>query len=84
MSSDYIVIGSQSCPYCINAKKLLESKDMSYDYLMMNELKGSEVAVYENIAGGQFRTVPQIFKQEGENLTHVGGFTELAQSFRSI
>lgn len=83
MSSDYIVIGSQSCAYCVNAKKLLESKELSYEYLMMNELRGSEVAEYENIAGGQFRTVPQIFKREGETLAYVGGFTELAQTFRS-
>jgi glutaredoxin len=80
--NDYLIIGSPSCGYCNNAKQLLESKGKSYNYVMMNELTSSEVTQYEATAGAPFRTVPQIFEIDGDDLKYVGGFSELAQSFR--
>lgn len=87
MASEYLMIGSAHCGYCRNAKQLLESKDIEYTYADMNEINGGDVAALEKIAGATsgFRTVPQIFKyKEGGGLDYIGGFTELAQSFKNV
>lgn len=79
----YLIIGSPSCGYCNNAKALLDQKKLPYEYTLMNHLTSTQVTELEQIAGVPFRTVPQIFIEEGEETTYVGGFTELAQSFRN-
>lgn len=59
------------CPYCYRAKKLLESKGVSYneiDVSMSGELRGEMI----KRAGGRY-TVPQIFI----GATHVGGSDDL-------
>jgi glutaredoxin 3 len=84
MASEYLMIGSPACGYCTNAKKLLESKEIEFTYANVNDINGADVAALEEVAGGPFRTVPQIFKyKKGGGLDYVGGYTELAQSFRN-
>jgi glutaredoxin 3 len=59
------------CPYCVQAKRLLERKGVSYEEVDVSrdsDLRESMIAK----AGGRF-TVPQIFI--GEH--HVGGCDEL-------
>ena len=62
---------SQLCGYCHAAKRLLNSKDVSYDEIdvMMNPDKRQEMM---QRAHGR-HTVPQIFIGD----THVGGFDDL-------
>jgi glutaredoxin len=81
MSSQYIVIGKESCPYCTRAKNLLDSKNIEYTYRDFQQVNSADVAALEKIAGQEFRTVPQIFKyKEGGGLNYIGGYTELAQT----
>lgn len=81
MSSQYIVIGKESCPYCTRAKDLLDSKNIEYTYRDFQQVNSADVAALEKIAGQEFRTVPQIFKyKEGGGLNYIGGYTELAQT----
>lgn len=65
-----IVYSKENCPYCVFAKQLLESKDISYEEvrvdLDLNKLN-------EMIEHSQRRTVPQIFIND----QHVGGFDDL-------
>ena len=62
---------SQLCGYCHAAKRLLNSKDVSYDEIdvMINPDKRQEMM---QRAHGR-HTVPQIFIGD----THVGGFDDL-------
>jgi glutaredoxin len=82
MASQYIVIGKESCPFCSRAKQLLESKEIEYTYRDVQQVNSADVAALEEIAGAEFRTVPQIFKyKEGGGLDYIGGFTELQGTF---
>jgi glutaredoxin len=79
--SKYTIYSSAGCGYCLQAKRLLESKEIEFDYIDITELDGSEKAHLQEVAGIPFRTVPQIFKQnEDAQLEYVGGFTELKAS----
>ena len=67
-----IVWTKDACPYCVQAKALLEQQGIEYeekkigvDYTREQLLEAVPTA----------RTVPQIFLDG----THVGGFTELKQ-----
>lgn len=62
----------QTCPYCINAKRLLEQKGVNYqefDVTKMSDDELNEVAIKTN----HYRTVPKIFIGE----TFIGGFDNL-------
>lgn len=62
----------ETCPYCINAKRLLDSKGISYTDIDVYDLTDSErdaLAVKTN----NYRTVPKIFIGE----TFIGGFDQL-------
>ncbi|MFH1243778.1 MAG: glutaredoxin 3 [Pseudomonadota bacterium] len=62
---------SKTCPYCIKAKKLLDSKGVTYRELYADERPElAEEAVQRS--GGK-KTVPQIFIGD----YHVGGCDEL-------
>jgi glutaredoxin 3 len=64
------------CPYCVAARRLLESKGVSFEDIAVDgnpELRQSMSA-----RAGQ-HTVPQIWVGE----THVGGYTDLAALERS-
>ena len=82
MAAEYIVIGKASCPFCTRAKSLLDSKGIEYTYRDVQEVNSADVAALEKIAGGEFRTVPQIFKYKpGGGLDYIGGFTDLDATF---
>ncbi|NLD36571.1 MAG: glutaredoxin 3 [Desulfatiglans sp.] len=62
---------TQSCPYCIRAKKLLEDKGVKYYELRID--LNPELAIEAVTKSGGRRTVPQIFIGD----YHVGGSDEL-------
>jgi len=63
---------SSTCPYCIQAKKLLEAKNVSYTEKLI-DTNPEFIAEAVERSGGR-RTVPQIFIGD----THVGGYDEMA------
>jgi glutaredoxin 3 len=65
-----------SCPFCIQARRLLEAKGVSFTEHVLDG-KDAELAALRQRTGQ--RTVPQIFI--GEDF--VGGYTELAGLERS-
>ena len=73
----YIVIGTPVCGYCTQAKAVLERKELDYEYRCLTEVSPKEQDRLQDIAGKEFRTVPQIFVVEGETWCYVGGYTEL-------
>jgi len=67
-----IVWSKDHCPYCVQAKNLLESRGIDYEERNINEgyTKEQLLEVVPNA-----RTLPQIFIDD----KLIGGFTELRQ-----
>ncbi|MBW1812559.1 MAG: glutaredoxin 3 [Deltaproteobacteria bacterium] len=68
---DIVIYCSAYCPYCIMAKELLESKNVEYKDLRIDQK--FEYAKESVKRSGGRKTVPQIFIGE----YHVGGYDEL-------
>lgn len=66
------VYSTRVCPYCVMAKRLLDSKGAAYDDLRIDEDADMHAEMQKRAPA--MRTVPQIFIGD----THVGGFDELA------
>ena len=60
------------CPYCSNAKQLLQSKGVDYEEIGMHDISREERQALMQKTNN-YRTVPQIFIGE----THVGGCDDL-------
>ena len=75
----YIIYGTTSCTYCVEAKKLLDREDKDYTYSDITVLTATERSNIEEIAGQVFRTVPQIFKLVDNEMVYVGGFKDLKE-----
>jgi len=67
-----IVWSKDQCPYCVQAKALLESKGIEFEERNINRGYTRE-QLLEAVPGA--RTVPQIFLDD----KLIGGFTELRQ-----
>jgi len=61
---------TQSCPYCVRAKRLLQKKNVPYEEI---DVSGDDEQRMRLIERTGRRTVPQIFIGE----RHVGGSDEL-------
>ncbi|WMM95577.1 hypothetical protein CRP143_gp12 [Roseobacter phage CRP-143] len=81
MTDRYLILGKDGCSYCTKAKHLLDICDATYEYMDFPSMSSDRVARLEAVAGGEFRTMPQIFRYtEGDNtLTHIGGYRELSK-----
>ena len=66
-----IVWSKDQCPYCVQAKQLLDSKGIEYEE--RNIMHGTYTKEQLLEAVPTARTLPQIFLDE----EYVGGFTEL-------
>lgn len=73
----YVIFGTVTCGYCTNAKEILETAGIDYNYTNIHSLNESEKENLMSIAGQRFQTVPQIFKRGQDGLVYVGGFKEL-------
>ena len=69
-----IVWSKDQCPYCVQAKALLESRGIEYEERNINNGWNKEDLL---AAVPTARTLPQIFLDE----ELVGGFTELKKRF---
>ena len=71
MSYDYVVWGQPNCQYCDMAKKLLDSKGLTYQYKEI----GSGYTKQDLLAEvPTARSVPQILTGNGE---YIGGYNNL-------
>lgn len=76
MMPRFTVFGKPNCPYCTQAKNLLESKDLKVSYVdIVADPPKREVmfALVKQATGSAPRTVPQIFYGS----EYIGGFEEL-------
>lgn len=73
---DVILYTSTLCPYCRNARALLDRKGVSYTVL---DVEQNPALWQEMVQRSGRRTVPQIFI----DTVHVGGYDDLAALDRS-
>jgi GrxC family glutaredoxin len=71
MTKPVIVYSSMRCPYCEQAKKLLDAKGVSYEVIRVDQ----DPRLFEEMLSKSngLRTVPQIFIDNH----HIGGFDAL-------
>ena len=78
----YTVYSKPACPFCDQAKSLLESKNLPYEVINLDvgqpKIQGEKYISREDLLAKipTARTMPQIFNGEA----YIGGFTELRQS----
>lgn len=68
------VYSMKSCPYCVSAKQLLESRNVPFEEILVDYDDDAMWEAMEKRSG--MKTVPQIFC--GDRL--IGGFPELQKS----
>ena len=71
--TDFLIYTGNFCGYCNAAKRLLESKKLSFTEYNFDKHSGLR---QEIVAATGHRTVPVIFDLRGDNVTYVGGFDE--------
>ncbi|WP_367103902.1 glutaredoxin 3 [uncultured Psychrobacter sp.] len=74
MTTSVKVYTTPICPYCSNAKKLLDNKGVNYEEIGMHDMSSDERRALMQKTNN-YRTVPQIFI--GDDF--IGGFDELNQ-----
>lgn len=69
--SEVLIYSSAFCPYCSWAKKMLDSKQVEYREVRIDQVEGAQQEMLAR-SDGQM-TVPQIFIGD----FHVGGYTDM-------
>ena len=73
-SKKYILYVKTSCPYCVEAEKLLSEKEQEYSIVPFdNQLEALEHMKWAY----SHETVPMVFEKDGNNIVFIGGYTEL-------
>ena len=76
MKNEIIIYSTRVCPYCVAAKNLLNSRNLDFEEIMVDQDPGQRAIMMEK--SGR-TSVPQIFI----NGTHVGGFDDLSTTVRN-
>ena len=66
-----VLYSADWCPFCVRAKRLLESKGISFEEINVDQHPGERQRIMEKTG---MRTIPQIFIND----EFIGGYTELA------
>tara|TARA_R100000008_G_C3503527_1_gene124947 strand:- start:181 stop:432 length:252 start_codon:yes stop_codon:yes gene_type:complete len=77
-SRKYILYVKTSCPFCVDAEKLLSEKGEEY-YIVPFDTQ-LDALDHMKWAYSQ-ETVPMIFKKEGNNIQFIGGYSDLEKHF---
>ena len=75
MKTKVIVYTGPNCGYCVQAKNLLNQRNIEFEEKPIAE--GTNLNEMLTLSGGM-RTVPQIFFNE----RHIGGYTELREELK--
>lgn len=70
-----VVWSKDACPFCVQAKALLESRGIEFEERNVSQ-DWTKEQLLEAVPDA--RTLPQIFLDE----THIGGFTELRKHLK--
>ena len=75
----FTVFGRPGCGFCVQAKNVLESKELPFRYVDIHRENISPKDLEKQV-GKPVKTVPQIFHGK----VHIGGFQELDQYLKSL
>ncbi|MGW8227374.1 MAG: glutaredoxin 3 [Gammaproteobacteria bacterium] len=67
---EVVMYGTRFCPYCVRARNLLDSKNITYTYIPVDQHKEERATMEQR---SQHTSVPQIFIDD----YHVGGCDDL-------
>lgn len=70
---EVLIYSSAFCPYCTWAKKMLQSKQVDYKEIRIDQVEGAQQEMLSRSSG--MMTVPQIFIGD----FHVGGYTDMVK-----
>jgi len=76
----YIVFMKDDCPFCIDAKALLELKSLQYSCVVFRE--GQEDVLSEVKNALEWRTVPIIVEKNEGHTRLIGGYTDLVEHLK--
>jgi glutaredoxin 3 len=71
--ADVVIYSSGFCPYCTWAKKMLESRQVEFTEIRIDQVEGAQQEMLAKSEG--MMTVPQIFIGD----FHVGGYTDMVK-----
>ena len=76
----YTIYSKPSCSYCLQAKQLLEMKELPFEYLQL----GADYTLQELLeVSPDARTFPQIFVvDENGNQELIGGYSKLVEHLK--
>lgn len=75
----YYIYSTPGCSACKNAAALLEAKNLDHQVVDLLSIDIAEQSKLQSVAGRPFRTVPQIFLSQDDDLIYVGGFDNLKE-----
>lgn len=67
-----------SCPFCVNAKVLIQSNGHEYIEYILGENGVDKQTIVDRLNGKNVTTVPQIFIDD----QHIGGYTDLVAHWK--
>jgi len=73
----YKIYGKEGCVFCVKAKKLLDRKNIHYNYIDIDENEQARHFVKNVI---EAKKVPQIF----DDVNYVGGYTDLVEYLEEV
>ena len=77
----YIVFSKPQCPYCIKAVELLKEKGVVNSVVNFNDSMDQQIILSEVKAAYDYKTVPMVFKRDGDSVQFIGGYTDLVEHF---
>ncbi|MGY0216411.1 GrxA family glutaredoxin [Endozoicomonadaceae bacterium StTr2] len=75
----FTVFGRPGCGFCVQAKRVLEMKELPFRYIDIHE-EGISQQDLEKTVGKPVRTVPQIFHGQ----QYIGGYTDLDAYLKTL
>ena len=72
----FTIYGKQDCVFCDKARRLLKSKNLSFDYMQLNR----DYTMDDLWAKVKFTTYPQIFMDD----YHIGGYDKLYKYIENL
>lgn len=81
-SVHFLVLSKDNCPFCVNAKELIEKRGDKYVEININGDVPSWKTLIQWHTGHQAVTVPQIYRIDTfERIVPIGGYAELEKYY---
>jgi len=73
----FVVFIRRDCPFCINAENTLREKNKDFKIVDFND---DQITILKEIQDMyNWKTVPMIFRREGNDIKFIGGYSDLVE-----